>query len=38
MINNQISEEIDISNFPSGFYFVKVFDDKSVRIEKLIIQ
>ncbi len=37
-IKNQGSEEIDISEFPSGIYMVSLFDGKKRYTEKLIIR
>jgi photosystem II stability/assembly factor-like uncharacterized protein len=39
LVNKQITEsntKIDFSNFPSGVYFIKLVNDKSTNIEKIV--
>jgi hypothetical protein len=39
LITRQITEpktQLDISNLPSGVYFVRLMDDKTVRVVKFV--
>ena len=38
VFSQQISGEIDLSNFQKGIYFVKIYDGEKIHTEKLIIQ
>lgn len=36
--NTQILNDVDISNFPKGIYFVKIIDGEKIYTEKFVIQ
>ena len=37
-LQNQISNEIDLSKFQKGIYFVKIYDSKQIHFKKIVIQ
>lgn len=37
-IKQQVSTEINLSNFPKGIYFAKIYDEEKIYTEKIVIQ